>query len=123
MIRTLSCHCGAIQLEVNAELGQVRACNCTICGKSGFLHWYVSPDAVRLKTPSRGLSTYVWREAAAGHHFCPTCGVPVTRTAPDNYFSINARCLDGVDVFDLDIEDYDGLTKIPGGSLPPLPDR
>jgi hypothetical protein len=120
MIRTLSCHCGAIQLEVKAELGRVRACNCSICGKSGFLHWYVKPGDVRLKTPSRGLSTYVWREVEAGQHFCPTCGVTMTRTHPDNYFSVNARCLDGVDVFELEVENYDGLRLIPGDPVPPF---
>lgn len=47
MIRTLSCHCGAIRLETNAELGEVTECNCSTCGRHGFLHWKVAPASVR----------------------------------------------------------------------------
>ena len=34
-----SCHCGAIQFEVEAPKDlQVDECNCSICSKAGFLH-------------------------------------------------------------------------------------
>jgi hypothetical protein len=57
MIRTLSCHCGKIRLETNAELGEVNECNCTSCAKLGMLSWYVDRKSVRLATPREGLST------------------------------------------------------------------
>ena len=57
----VSCHCGNIQLEVSAELSEVFECNCSICSRTGFLHWYVPPEAVRLVTEKRQLSTYAWR--------------------------------------------------------------
>jgi hypothetical protein len=41
MIRTLSCHCGAIRLECNAPLERLGECNCSTCGRHGFLHWKV----------------------------------------------------------------------------------
>jgi hypothetical protein len=119
MIRTLSCHCGGVRLEVNAELANLGECNCSTCAKHGFLHWKVRPDQVRLATPRSGLATYVWRFVHEGHHFCPTCGVPIARTGTD-YFSINARCLDDVDIFTLDVSRYDGRNDIPGGDVPPL---
>jgi hypothetical protein len=37
----LSCHCGAVVLEVDAELREVLECNCSMCGRSGYLSWYV----------------------------------------------------------------------------------
>lgn len=120
MIRTLSCHCGKIRLECNAGLGKVGECNCSTCARAGYLSWRVKHDEVRLATPRAGLSTYVWRFADCGLHFCSTCGTAMCRTGHDNYFTLNARCLDGVDIFTLDIERYDGRGDIPGGDDVPL---
>ena len=76
----LSCHCGAIQLEVDAELADLQECNCSTCARSGFVFWTVPVEAVRLVTQKCGLSTYLWRDADGGHHFCPTCGTAMMRT-------------------------------------------
>src|SRR4029434_10441450 len=94
----VSCHCGNIRLEVTAELGEVVDCNCSICVRSGFLHWYVGPEQVRLENPSRLLSTYFWRSVGNGQHFCPTCGIAVIRTSTQYPppVLINARCLEDV---------------------------
>lgn len=121
MIRTLSCHCRAVRLETNAALVGLGECNCSTCARHGFIHWKMRPDQARLATPRSGLSTYVWRFVGEGHHFCSTCGTAIARTGP-NYFSINARCLDGVDVFTLEVARGDGRTRIPGGEVPPLVD-
>jgi len=123
MIRTLSCHCGRVRLECNAELGRVGECNCNTCRRAGYLSWRVRHDQVRLATPSVGLSTYVWRFVDCGLHFCSTCGTAMCRTGDDNYFTLNARCLDDIDVFDLDVERYDGLTDVPCGDVPALADH
>jgi hypothetical protein len=123
MIRTLSCHCGKIRLETNAELGQVTDCNCRTCTRAGLLSWRVDRRQVRLATPRSGLSTYVWRCIDEGTHFCPTCGTVMCRTGPDGYFVLNAKCLDDVDVHTFSIRQYDGLTDVPGGDMPPLADH
>jgi hypothetical protein len=122
MIRTLSCHCGRVRLECNAELGRVGECNCSTCTRAGYLSWSVKHDQVRLTTPHAGLSSYAWRFADEVLFFCPTCGTAMWRTGSDNYFTLNARCLDDVDIFTLAIERYDGRTDIPGGLPPPLGD-
>jgi hypothetical protein len=110
-----SCHCGRIQIEVTADLSEVFDCNCSICARSGFLHWYIAPEQVRLLTQNVQLSTYVWRVVTGGHHFCPTCGVAVIRTSTQfpPPVSINARCLEGVDVATLTIRPFDGKHLIP----------
>ena len=41
MAYIVSCHCGRLRLEVDAALGEVFECNCSICTRTGFLHWYV----------------------------------------------------------------------------------
>jgi hypothetical protein len=110
-----SCHCGSIRLEVTADLGEVVDCNCSICRRSGFLHWYVQPDQVKLLTQSRLLSTYVWRYASGGQHFCPTCGIAVLRTSTQfpPPLSVNARCLDDIEIAALKIRHFDGKHAIP----------
>ena len=114
----ISCHCGAIRVEVDAELENLVECNCSTCRRSGFLHWKVPNKAVRLLTEKRKLSTYIWR-SIDGHHFCPTCGTAMFRTGyPGDRVSINARCLEGVDVFTLKIRRYDGRNDMPPGPLP-----
>ena len=114
----LSCHCDAIRFEVDAELTEVVECNCSTCGRTGFLHWYVPTDAVRLLSHSRSMVTYVWRFLTEGHQFCATCGTPVMRSGyKGDRVSINARCLDDVDVFTLPVRRYDGRNDMPPGPL------
>jgi hypothetical protein len=115
----LSCHCGSIRIEVDAELTDLVECNCSTCARSGFLHWYVPKATVRLITESRNLSTYIWRGITEGHHFCPICGIALMRSGyPNDRVSINARCLDAVDIFTLTPQRYDGRTDMPPGPMP-----
>jgi len=111
----VSCHCGNFQLEVSAELGEVVECNCSICVRSGFLHWYVTPEQVKLKTPGRLLHTYLWRSATGGQHFCPTCGIAIIRTSTQYPppVSINVRCIEDVDIATLNIRPFDGKHEYP----------
>ena len=115
LVHKASCHCGRIQLEITADLAEVVECNCSICAWSGFLHWYVAPDQVRLLTPKVRLSTYIWRAASGGHHFCPTCGIAVFRTSTQYPppLSINARCLEEGELARLKIRQFDGKHLIP----------
>ena len=111
----VSCHCGRIQLEVSAEPSEVFECNCSICSRTGFLHWYVPPEAVCLVTEKRRLSTYVWRSVTGGQHFCPICGVAVIRTSTQYPppVSVNARCIEGITLATLVIRQFDGKNLIP----------
>jgi hypothetical protein len=114
----LSCHCGDIRIEVDADLKGLVECNCSTCRRSGFLHWKVKQDAVRLISEKRTLASYMWRDIC-GHQFCPRCGTALFRMPyPGDRVSVNARCLDGVDVFTLAIARYDGRTDMPPGPLP-----
>jgi hypothetical protein len=106
----LSCHCGRIQFEVTADLAEVVECNCSLCRRSGFLHWYVSPEHVNLLTTGNGLTTYVWRSITGGQHFCAICGIAVIRTST-RYpppISVNARCVEGIDLPSLKVRHFDG---------------
>jgi len=60
------------------------------------------------------LSSYYWRFAGEGFHFCPTCGTALFRSWRDD-FSVNARCIRGLDVFTLTRKRSDGRHEVPPG--------
>jgi len=114
----LSCHCGAIRLEVDAALTGLEECNCSTCARHGFLFWKVPVEAVRLVTRKIALTTYHWRDADGGTGFCPTCGTAMMRTGYRDRIAVNARCIEGIDIFTLEVGRYDGRTLMPPGPTP-----
>lgn len=115
---TGSCHCGAIRFEVAGRPTRVIDCDCSICRKTGFLHWIVGESQVRILDGAGAIATYRWGTGTARHHFCPTCGVaPLRRPRLDpSSWSVNARCLDGIDLDALEREPCDGRSlPLPGG--------
>ncbi|MEO6395478.1 MAG: GFA family protein [Devosia sp.] len=109
MSHLVSCHCGRIRLEVDAELDEVAECNCSICKRSGFLHWHVPPERVKYLSEKQGVSTYWWRSATGGQHFCSNCGIAVVRISTQHPpVAINARCIEGIDVATLKVRQFDG---------------
>ena len=72
-------------------------------------------ESVRLVTQKRQLFTYVWCHADGGHHFCPTCGTAMLRSGYRDRISVNARCLEGADIFELEVGRYDGRNLMPRG--------
>ena len=85
-------------------------CNCSMCGKSGFLHLIVAKSRFRLLQGEDQLTTYTFNTGVAKHLFCNICGVKsfyVPRSNPDGY-SINARCLDSSTVECVTITRFDG---------------
>ena len=108
------CHCGQIAFEVEGNLESVIECNCTICSQSGYLHWMIDPAQLRMKTPLEKATLYLWGTGQARHYFCPKCGVAVVRNPrgmADKY-SVNVRCLEGVDVAKLKLSQFDGLNQL-----------
>ena len=97
MIHRGGCHCGAIVFEVEApERVECGECNCSICGKSGYLHLIVAMSRFKLLQGETELVTYTFNTGVAKHLFCGTCGVKsfyVPRSNPDGY-SVNVRCLE-----------------------------
>ena len=104
------CHCGRVRFEVDSAPGfEVLDCNCSICRMSGFLHLIVPASRFRLLSGSGDLVEYTFNTGAAKHRFCGLCGIKsfyVPRSHPHG-FSVNARCLDGVDVAALKVVAFD----------------
>ena len=106
-----NCHCGAVRFEVDApEPLDLVECNCSICLKAGFLHLMVPAQRFRLLSGEDDLQTYTFNTGTAQHLHCRVCGIKsfyVPRSHPDGY-SVNGRCLDGVEPDDLAITPFDG---------------
>ena len=105
-----SCHCGRVKFEVDADLDHVRVCDCSICTKRGALIHRVEKGSFRLLTPIDDLSLYQFHTRTAKDYFCPTCGIlPFRRprTAPE-VWSVNVRCLKGVDLSAIPVEQVYG---------------
>ena len=114
----LSCHCGNIRLEVDAELKDLGECNCSTCRRFGFIHWKVPRDAIQMLDEKRNLSTYAWQCVRCLWHFCPTCGTTILCTGyPGGIISVNARCIDYVDVFEFSVARYDGRNLMMPGPI------
>jgi hypothetical protein len=104
------CHCGRIRFEVDAEIDAVSVCNCSICTRTGYLHWTVAPECVRVTHGDGEWRSYRFGTGVADHRFCPTCGISplrIARSDPDR-IDVNARCLDDVDPDALPVERFDG---------------
>jgi len=104
------CHCGAVRFEARGVLDAVELCNCSLCTRTAYLHWYVAPEHFRLLTAPDAYTTYVWGTRVAQHHFCKTCGASPFRRARSNpnEVDVNVRCLEGVDLDALPVKPFDG---------------
>ncbi len=105
-----SCHCGHTAFEVEGEIETVGDCNCSVCHKTGYLHWSVDPSQVRRLTPEENWSTYIWGTGAARHFYCPKCSVATLRIPRSNpsRITVNVRCLEGVDLTKVTYRKIDG---------------
>jgi len=109
--RSGGCHCGAVRFEAKLPAKVLaQACNCSICAMTGFVHVIVPEQRFRLIKGADNLTAYTFNTGVARHLFCATCGVKSfyrPRSNPDGW-SVNARCLDGADGLDIEIEAFDG---------------
>lgn len=112
---TGSCHCGNVAFEVEGEITNALACNCSICQRKGSLLWFVPRARFRLLTPEDAAGTYLFNKHVIKHRFCPTCGMhPYAEGVDPNgnaTAAINIRCLDDIDLTTIPVQHYDGRSS------------
>lgn len=112
MIHKGSCHCGRVAFEVEAEIGQVMACNCSMCSRKGSLLWFVPRDQLRLTTPEDAAGIYLFNKHVIKHRFCPVCGIHPYGEGVDPkgnaIAAINVRCIPELDLEALEVRHFDG---------------
>ena len=111
-----SCHCGSVRYEVEADIQQVLACNCSMCRRTGTLLAFVPWSQFELLTDEGALTDYQFNRHVIHHVFCSTCGVRsfARGTAPDGspVAAINTRCLEGVDPeTQFTVKHWDGASR------------
>lgn len=112
MKHTGGCHCGKVKFEVEMKLENAISCNCSICMKRGSLLDFVPETSFKLLSGENNLSDYLFNKMMIHHLFCKTCGILSfgKGVGPDGtkMVAINLRCIDGVDISKLKIQEYDG---------------
>ena len=106
-----SCHCGNVRFEVTAELAKAGACNCSICSRVGWLVTSVAPEQFKLIAGADAQTDYQFGRKTMHHTFCRTCGVHAFghyQAGGQEKVIVNLRCLEGVDVDQLELQKFDG---------------
>jgi len=81
-----------------------------MCTKKGFIHLIVEPSAFELLSGAEDLVSYRFNTGVAEHKFCRRCGIHpfyTPRSDPDKV-DVNVRCLDDVDLTQLELLLFDG---------------
>ena len=109
---TGSCHCGKVKFEIEMDVKNALSCNCSICLKRGSLLDFAPEAQFRLISGENDLQEYLFNKKVIHHQFCKSCGIlPFAKAAgPDGtkMVAINLRCLDGIDLGALKVQEYDG---------------
>ena len=112
--RSGGCHCRAVRFEAALPARvTAQACNCSICAMTGFIHAIVPASRFRLTRGQDQITTYVFNTGVAQHTVCKVCGVKSfyrPRSNPDGW-SVNVRCLEGVDLAAIPVHHFDGRSK------------
>jgi hypothetical protein len=110
----LSCHCGAVVLELDLPDGIVnpRRCDCSLCRRRGAIVASVPLAGIRILQGAESLTLYQFNTRTAKHYFCSQCGIYThhqRRSVPTEY-GYNVACLEGVNPFDLgSVRTLDGI--------------
>jgi hypothetical protein len=108
-----SCHCGAVRYEADLDLEQGTArCNCTYCTKTGWWGVMARPSNFRLLSGQEGLRK-LGTSPVADRPVCNVCGIMAFSHGEldvlgGEYYSVNVRCLDDVDLAGVPVKYLDG---------------
>jgi hypothetical protein len=107
------CQCAKVRYEVQMDIGEVLACNCSRCGRLGSLLAFAPATQFKLLSGDADLTKFEFNKHMIEHQFCSTCGIQsfAIGTHPKTgakMAAINVRCLDDVDVDTLEVKKVDG---------------
>ncbi|MEO8135651.1 MAG: GFA family protein [Betaproteobacteria bacterium] len=91
-----SCHCGAIQFEIDTDFPELTTCDCSMCRRRNALMVKVHESRMRLLKGAEALRVYQFHTFTAKHYFCGTCGIyPFHRKrVTTDHFGVNVHCLE-----------------------------
>ncbi|AKK62616.1 GFA family protein [Xanthomonas oryzae] len=106
-VHRLSCHCGAVQIDLDLPHGLLdpRRCDCWMCRRRGAIVASVSLDGLHVLQGEDVLRLYQFNTQTAAHYFCGACGIYThhRRRSNPNECGYNVGCLEGVNPYALNI--------------------
>jgi len=107
------CQCGKVRYEVQMDIGEAIACNCSRCGRLGSLMAFAPATQFKLLSGEDDLTKFEFNKHRIEHQFCATCGIQsfAMGTHPksgEKMAAINVRCVDGIDLDSLKVKKVDG---------------
>lgn len=112
---TGGCQCGAVRYEAEADLEGLIACNCSRCGRAGFVLKFIPESDFTLLAGEGEQTEFLFNTHKIHHQFCKTCGVEsfARGEGPNGakMVALNVRCFDDVNVHDLKPKLFDGRER------------
>ncbi|MFY0679344.1 MAG: GFA family protein [Thalassovita sp.] len=101
----LTCHCGAVELQVTLSDGleTARRCDCSYCRRRGAIAVSAPLDGIKIVKGAEALTLYQWGTGTAKHYFCSICGIYThhQRRSNPNQFGVNAAAIEGINPSEL----------------------
>ena len=113
MLHKGSCHCKAIEFEIESDLDKIMQCNCSICIRKNAKMCMVSKDSIKIIKGKENLTSYKFNTMIAEHFFCKNCGIYThhNRRSDPNGAAINIGCIDAINPFNYEAEFIDMKSK------------
>jgi len=94
-----TCHCGAVELELDLPDGlvDIRRCDCSLCRRRGAIAASIPLSGIRIIKGEASLTLYQFNTCTAKHYFCKHCGIYThhQRRSNPTQFGFNVACLEG----------------------------
>ena len=112
-MKKLTCHCKAIEIEINisGNLDKTLKCNCSLCKRKGAVMSMVKNEDFKIVKGEDKLNLYQFHTKVAKHYFCSVCGIYTHHNPRSNpaMTGFNLGCIDEINTSELkNIEVNDG---------------
>jgi len=109
------CHCGAVKVQIDADLpDKAVLCNCSHCMAKGLILAAVPGPSVKVASGEDSLETYQFNAHKIDHRFCSQCGTQPLSQGKGRDGSamamINLRCVSGIDLEAIEKIPFDGAS-------------
>jgi hypothetical protein len=109
-----SCHCGAVELELELPEGlvELRRCDCSMCRMRGAIAASIPLSGLKITKGEDALTLYQFNTMTAKHYFCSRCGIYThhQRRSNPKEFAFNVACLEDVNPYELgEVPIHDGI--------------
>lgn len=105
-IRRATCHCGAVEIEVELPngLNGAKRCDCSFCRRRQAANVSALSATVKVIRGADNLTLYSWGTHTAKHYFCKTCGIYThhQRRSDPAQTGVNIGCFEGVNPKDME---------------------